>query len=214
MNKDFNKMKIITYQNGPFSVNSYYLQDDQTVLIIDPGSEIELLLNDIIKLGIYPGAVLITHPHIDHIQGIQATKERFPNTTVYMSTNGRELIKEIPIQALLFGQPDPGKLIIDSFITSETAFTIGSISVIPISTPGHCPGSISYLIGSNLFSGDTLFKGTIGRSDVPGGDGKLLIESITKKLLLLPDNVVVYPGHGDPTTIDREKKSNPYLSRR
>lgn len=207
-------MKVSTYTNGVFSVNTYYLQDDGTVIIIDPGSNLSLLLEDIAKDDSYPEAILITHPHIDHVEGVALLKNNFPRCNVFMSSEGETFLDEISHQAHRYGRPDPGKIKVNSAITSENPFRIGATAITPINTPGHCPGSISFLIGSNLFSGDTLFKGTIGRSDVPGGNGKLLIESIMNKLLTLPDNTIVYPGHGDPSTIGREKKSNPYLSRR
>jgi glyoxylase-like metal-dependent hydrolase (beta-lactamase superfamily II) len=199
-------MTITTFENGPFGVNSYILTENGRTLIIDPGADI--LDADFPS---DPEAALITHAHIDHVEGVNPLRNKFPGIRMMISSDGNAILGDIHRQARMFGLHDPGPVTADDIIDPGKEFEVCGMRLLPIPTPGHCPGSVSFLIGNSCFTGDALFRGTIGRADLPGGDAALLIESITEKLLSLPDDTVVYPGHGPSSTIGYEKKTNPWL---
>jgi glyoxylase-like metal-dependent hydrolase (beta-lactamase superfamily II) len=204
-------MTITTYPIGPFAVNSYCVTHSTDALVIDPGSHPEEIIYYIQTKQLDLQGILITHPHIDHVEGVNSFIKAFPSTKTFMSSDGSLLLSDISAQARMFGLPDPGKIIITNEIKSELSFSLGSIEIQPIQTPGHCIGSLSYLIDDAIFTGDALFKGTIGRTDLPGGDHGVLISSIKNKLFVLDEKLRVYPGHGDMTTIGDEKRMNPFL---
>ncbi|MGL4370819.1 MAG: MBL fold metallo-hydrolase [Spirochaetota bacterium] len=198
------------YENGPFLVNSYLLFEGKTSLVIDPGKGSASLIDQIRKKVAAPEAILITHPHIDHVEGIPLLKEAFPDIPVYMSFEAADHLSEIPLQARMFGIPAPGKIICDRKLPVSGSLSLGLFQIEYVSTPGHCPGSLTYYIGGALFTGDLLFQGSVGRTDFPGGDYSLLCESILT-LYNYPDETPVYPGHGGQTTIGEEKKFNAYI---
>jgi glyoxylase-like metal-dependent hydrolase (beta-lactamase superfamily II) len=204
-------MNTIVHQNGAFSVNTYCIIESSHALIIDPGSESEPLIEYLQKENIIPEGILITHPHIDHVEGLTLVQKAFPGVRTYLSADGKPELQHITEQAQLFGLPEPGPVIITDYILSEMEITVGPFTVMPLFTPGHCNGSLTFLINGMLFTGDALFKGTIGRTDLPGGDHTLLITSITDKIMTFDDNTQVYPGHGESTTIGYERKRNPFL---
>lgn len=204
---------IIRYvPNGPFYVNSYLISDnDNNYIAIDPGNRsLSFYEKEITSPDCFLH-ILVTHAHIDHVGGIPDLKKIFPNSKVLMSKTAADSLHDLPFQSTFFGVSDPGPVHCDSIITAEKNIIIGSMNVRPIDTPGHCPGSLSFLIGDALFTGDTLFDGTIGITDIPGGNFTTLIRSITENLFLLPDETRVFPGHGGPTTIGHEKRTNPYI---
>jgi len=204
-------MNIKRFENGLFSVNTYLLTENTSCLIIDPGSDIHILLNDIKKLNVNCQGILITHPHIDHVEGVSRAKKQFPSAPIYLSADAVKFLSDIPNQARLFGLPVPESFICDKPLEHDGSVHIEPFSIQYIQTPGHCPGSLSFLINGSLFTGDVLFQGSIGRTDLSGGNFSLLSRSITEKLYLLPDSTPVYPGHGDATSIGWEKKNNPYV---
>ncbi|TAL30641.1 MAG: MBL fold metallo-hydrolase [Spirochaetes bacterium] len=205
-------MNIVTLENGPFQVNSYLLYDmsARSGIIIDPGSSIQELLARIEKENIQLQAILCTHGHIDHVAGVNEVKARF-GVPLWMNRGDSELLETLPQQARMFGVKNPGPVVIDVELPGEGAVEIGGITITLLRTPGHSPGSLSFVIDDTVFSGDTLFNFSIGRTDLPGGSYEALIASIENKLFALPDDTRVLSGHGPETTIGKEKEFNPFF---
>ena len=205
-------MNIETLVVSPFQTNCYLVwkHKEKGAVIIDPGDEDELIVGRLEKLGLNPLAILLTHGHIDHIGAVEAIKKRF-HIPLYVGQGEEELLSSPSANgAALLGYqiscPSP-----DHSLGDGEVVTIGDMEFSVFATPGHSPGGICYFIENCLFCGDTLFAGSIGRTDLPGGDYDQLIESIQKNILTLPENIVCYPGHGPATTVGREKHSNPFL---
>ena len=209
-------MKIDRLVLGEFETNCYILRSSEQqmeCLIIDTGLDVRPLLDFLDKNKLNPVAVILTHGHIDHITGVNELRERFPSIAVYIHKLDAELLTD-SVSNLSF-------MTGESFSTDQADFLVDEPDIIEkagiqlrvIHTPGHTPGGIClYSQKDNvIFVGDTLFADSVGRTDFPGGDMRRLIESVKDKLLILPDETVVYPGHGPTTTIGREKKSNPFL---
>lgn len=204
-----NQLHIETLPVGLLEVNCYVVWPDggAQCLIIDPGGDGDMVVDTIRQLGLEAAAVLLTHAHVDHIGGVKdvATALSIP---VYVHAADRELYLS-PANALLpwlpavTGLPEP----VDALPPFD------GMGVKEIHTPGHTPGGVCYYVeeADVLFAGDTLFCGSIGRADLPGGEMGTLLESIRAKLLTLPASTVVYPGHGPTTTIGDEKVGNPFV---
>ena len=206
-------MKIFVYENGPFLVNTYLVinKKNNKAFIIDPGSNIDSLYDKIEKENLILEAVVNTHGHIDHVSGVSEVKKRF-NVPFYMNDQDAPLLKSLPEQAEMFGISDPDVPSIDINLSLSGEIKIADLNLNLLYTPGHSKGSISIQIKDVVFSGDALFNLSIGRTDLPGGDYNLLITSIREKLLTLPEETTVFPGHGPKTTIGKEKLSNPFLT--
>jgi glyoxylase-like metal-dependent hydrolase (beta-lactamase superfamily II) len=180
---------------GQLGCNCSILGDPDTAeaIVIDPGddiSEIEAILS---KHGLMVKMILITHAHIDHIGGAAKLKAS-TGAPVYMNENDADLYKHIDVQASWLGMAVPEKTAIDGSLKDGDKFLLGTTELLAMHTPGH-----------------TLFRDSIGRTDLPGGDGRQILRSISNKLLPLPEDTTVICGHGDATTIGREKKRNPFL---
>jgi hydroxyacylglutathione hydrolase len=204
-------MNIFCYPNGAFAVNTYVCIESGKSLIIDPGSGSLRILNDLISKKVLLVGVLITHPHIDHVEGVPIVHASYPACPVYISSEGDPVLEEIPAQARIFGIPETGPICATSLITDEHPFHIDIFTVTPLFTPGHSIGSLSYAIHGVIFTGDLLFRETIGRTDLTGGDYSTLIASIRNKILPYADETPVYPGHGSSTTVGHERRNNPFL---
>ena len=204
-------MEIYTLPNGPFMINSYLVVNDKKGIIIDPGSGIGPILKKIESDKIELEAILATHGHIDHIDGVNIVKKKF-NAHFYVNNLDSDLVNAVQTQARMFGIPDPGKIIPDRNLPSSGEINMAGLTLQLLHTPGHSKGSVSILIDDTLFSGDTLFNFSIGRTDLPGGNYEELISSIKNKIFILPDETQVFSGHGPETTVGREKKVNPFLT--
>ena len=199
---------------GMLQCNCSVFGDERTreALVIDPGDDVPGILEIVARHGLTVKAIVITHAHIDHIGGAQKLK-RATGAAVYMNANDRELQKMLPAQALWLGVATPEQTSIDVAAKEGDTIAIGATEFHVLHTPGHTQGSISLWIPSErkLVAGDTLFRDSIGRTDLPGGDGRQILRSIHDKLLPLPEETIVIPGHGPETTIGREKRFNYFL---
>jgi len=181
-------------------------------LVVDPGDQVDDVLEIIERHGLHVKAIIITHAHIDHIGGAQKLKQA-TGAPVYMNLNDMELQKGLDRQAAWLGVEPPEPVAIDAPARDGDRLLIGATELHVLHTPGHTQGSISLWIPAEekLVAGDTLFRDSIGRTDLPGGDGRQILRSIHDKLLPLPEQTVVIPGHGAKTTIGREKRENHFL---
>jgi glyoxylase-like metal-dependent hydrolase (beta-lactamase superfamily II) len=208
-------MKLETLIVGPYEVNCflYYNEQEGDGVIVDPGADYERIAQAVTAAAIKPTAILLTHGHGDHIAAVEAVKDRY-QIPLYVGAGEEELLKNpsANVSALVghpIVAPDP-----DFVLTDEQVITVGAITLKVLATPGHSPGGICYLDErhNRLFCGDTLFWGSIGRTDLPGGSLEVLLGSIRSKILTLPDTVVCLPGHGPKTTVGAERVNNPFLS--
>ncbi|HET9192701.1 MAG TPA: MBL fold metallo-hydrolase [Vicinamibacterales bacterium] len=201
---------------APFYKNGFVVACGRTreAVLIDPGDEVDQLLGAVRDLDVEVQAILLTHAHVDHITGVAAAKEAF-DVPVYLHRDDQFLYDMAVQQGAMFGfkvrQPPP----VDTYYDS-TAVSFGDYKVRVHHTPGHCPGGVCLDVGKagegrHLFVGDTLFAGSIGRTDLPGGDYGVLMRSITGVLFPLGDDAIVHPGHGPDTTIGRERATNPFV---
>lgn len=212
-------MEVIKLIVNGFGVNTYILADTATkeCAIVDPGvsdsNEREALKKAIDKYGLKPTHLINTHLHIDHVLGNGfVTKEYGLKPEAHK--DDEFLASRVKEQARMFGLPiDVDNTFIDTYLEDGDEIKVGESTLKVLTVPGHSPGSIALYCPESHFvvTGDALFAGSIGRTDLPGGDYKTLIDSISSQLMTLPDDTVVYPGHGQPTTIGLEKEHNPYL---
>ena len=203
-------MERLTIQVGLYEVNCSILSESGKAWIVDPGHEADRIASLLEKKGLAPAAILLTHAHFDHIGAVPGLLEKFPGLPVYIGENDVAVISH-PMNQLPPDYPPikkPEKL--KAIGQADSIEGLDQLEV--IETPGHTPGGACYYLPKEklLLSGDTLFAGSVGRTDLPGGDMATLVESL-KKLTLLPDDTLVIPGHGPHTTIGAEKRSNPFL---
>src|SRR5580658_717560 len=199
---------------GILQCNCSIFGDEQSreAVVIDPGDEIDSILAILAKHHLRVKAIVITHAHIDHIGGAEKLKAS-TGAPVYMNANDQELYDHLDMQAGWLGMATPERTSIDVHAREGESLTLGPAEFHVLDTPGHTQGSISLWIPAEnkLVAGDTLFRDSIGRTDLPGGDGRQILRSIHTKLLTLPPDAIVIPGHGPNTTIGREKERNPFL---
>jgi hydroxyacylglutathione hydrolase len=188
--------------------------DERTreAIVIDPGDNIDDILTILQRHDLTVKAIVITHAHIDHIGGAAKLK-KVTDAPVYMNQNDQGLYDHLDAQASWLGMETPERTQIDTEARDGDSIQLGDAVFHVLHTPGHTQGSISLWIPAEnkLIAGDTLFRDSIGRTDLPGGDGHQIIRSIREKLLTLPEEATVVPGHGANTTIGREKERNPFL---
>lgn len=199
---------------GILQCNCSVFGDEQSreAIVVDPGDDIATVLDVVARHGLTVKAIVITHAHIDHIGGAQKLKQA-TGAPVYMNHNDAELQAMLDVQAGWLGMRPPEAVAIDSDAQDGDLLALGAADFHVLHTPGHTQGSISLWIPSEnkLVAGDTLFRDGIGRTDLPGGDERQILRSIHDKLLPLPEETVVIPGHGAITTIGREKRHNLFL---
>lgn len=207
-------MKLETLVLGAFRTNVYLLYGETFAMVLDPGAESEKILNFLKEKNLKLEIIAITHGHLDHIGGITPLIQEF-QPKVYMSSEDRWLYESISEQAEYLGLSLVQKELpkIDWETASPSSFHFLDSEFQILFTPGHTPGSLCYYDSKNqrLFTGDTLFYRTIGRSDLPGGDSEILVDSIQNILFPLPSETQVYPGHMQKSSIGEEKLYNPFL---
>ena len=208
-------MDLKIYNTGFLGVNTYLLTDEvsKESIIIDLGGDFEPIIKDIEKIGSTLKYILNTHGHFDHLYGEGIFQKRFPNIPIYMSQEDNYHIERMQDDLKLWDfEKTPITVKPTKYIDESTELYIGSSKINIYATPGHSQGGLCFHVNNILFSGDTLFQRSIGRTDFHGGDYNTLINSIKTKLLILDDNTSVYPGHGPKTTIGEEKKYNSFLN--
>ena len=196
---------------GPFASNCYIVgsESNKEGVIIDPGADAEEILKNVKDLGLSIKFIVLTHGHIDHIGALKEVKESTGAEVAIHTDDAKSLHERSLATAFgLFYPPPPPP---DRLLKGGDSIDIGDLHFLVLHTPGHSPGGICLLGEGVVFSGDTLFNFGIGRYDLPGGSGSQLMNSIHAKLMILPDNTKVYPGHGPDTTIGTEHQGNPFL---
>ena len=207
-------MEIKIFPNGIYGAITYLVYDKKTKegALIDCTCDIDKIENFVKCENINLKYLLITHGHLDHVYCVSEFKEKFPTTQVLIHKDDMILIEQIPMQCSMMELEEIKIPCIDGLLGENSHnLTIGEKEIKIIHTNGHSKGGVCYLIDNVLFSGDTLFKDSIGRCDLFGGSMKEIEKSIKEKLFTLDENIIVYPGHGDDTTIGYEKKYNPYF---
>ena len=202
---------------GILGCNCSVIGDEATheALVIDPGDEIENILAVLSKHRPKLKQIIITHAHIDHVGGAMQLK-RATGAPILLNKNDYSLLKMLDIQAAWIGTASPGAVEIDHSLDDQDSIHCGNITAVAMHTPGHTEGSMCLYFPSEqkLIAGDTLFAGSIGRTDLPGGSFNKIIQSLHDRVLALPDETVVVPGHGSRTTIGEERETNPFLIKR
>jgi glyoxylase-like metal-dependent hydrolase (beta-lactamase superfamily II) len=211
-------MVLLSSSAPPFFKNAFLIACEATRegILIDPGDEVEDLIRAAADERLTVRRILLTHAHLDHITGVRRAKEAFA-APVYLHEADVPLYEAVVQQGLMFGLRVEAQPAVDRFYAPGEVIPFGEYEVRVHHTPGHSPGGVCLAVGErgapglDLFVGDTLFAGSIGRVDLPGGDHATLLRSIGEVLLAFADEARVYPGHGEPTTIGRERRTNPYL---
>jgi hydroxyacylglutathione hydrolase len=199
---------------GPLQCNCSIIGDEASheAIVIDPGDDIADILALISKHNLQVKQIVITHAHIDHVGGAMKLRAA-TGASILLNQNDSALLKMLDMQAAWIGMAAPGKVEIDHSIGDADKVQAGPLVAQILHTPGHTEGSICLYFAAEkkLIAGDTLFAGSIGRTDLPGGSFEKIIRSLHEKVLALPDDTVVVPGHGPLTSIGEERESNPFL---
>jgi hydroxyacylglutathione hydrolase len=214
-------MRIATAAVPPFMKNGFLVMCESTreAVLIDPGDEVDELLDAAKSANAAVQAILLTHAHLDHITGVARATDAF-DVPIWLHRADLPLYDGVVEQGLMFGLRLDRQPPVDEFFEPGVPFTFGHLVVDIRHTPGHCPGGVCLAIGPTseksreLFVGDTLFAGSIGRTDLAGGNEEVLLRSIRTQLFTYPDDTVVHPGHGPDTTIGYERRHNPYARER
>lgn len=206
--------EIICLTNGIFEENCYILADRDRgeAVLVDPGEEPDLFLARLDTEHLALTGVWLTHAHLDHVMGVARVVER-TEVPVWLHPADRPLYDAVPQQAAsLLGIEVPPPPAPDHDLADGDTVRVGDAVFDVLHVPGHSPGHVAFVVPGAAVSGDVLFAGSIGRTDLPGGSAETLLRSIRERLAALPDDTVVYPGHGPATTVGSEKATNPFLT--
>ena len=212
-------MRIETFPVGPLGCNCSLVVDPATneAIVVDPGGDFAVIREKLERAGAKVAAIVHTHTHVDHV-GATAPLQRWSGAAARIHEADRFLYELLPTQAALVGIPVPEACDLEGDLDDGVVVTAGGVELAVLHTPGHTPGSVTFLAraksGAIAFTGDTLFRRSVGRTDLWGGDGEALLRSIEQRLLTLDDATRVVAGHGPSTTIGEERRANPFLRRR
>jgi len=197
---------------GPLAVNAYLVEHVATrkAVVIDPGGDGEAILGEIARLGLTVTKILLTHGHFDHVGAVGLLREK-TGAPVHIHPGDVDRMTGASRQGMLFGLSVPDPPPPDVLVEEGNTVGFEDREFLVAHTPGHTPGCVSYIGEKMAFVGDLIFAGSIGRTDLPGGNHRQLIESVRKKIFPLPDDTVLFPGHGPATTVGEEKRSNPFF---
>jgi len=200
---------------GPLQCNCSIIGDENTheAMVIDPGDDIEDIVAIIDQHKLQVKQIVITHAHIDHVGGAMKLRAR-TGAPILLNENDYALLKMLGVQASWLGMKDPGKVEIESSLAHDQTLRAGNLSANVLHTPGHTEGSVCLYFPAEklLIAGDTLFARSIGRTDLPGGSFEKIMRSLHRRVMALPDDTAVVPGHGPATTIGEEREENPFLT--
>ncbi len=206
-------MIIKNFHTGPLAVNSYVVTDEETrkTFIVDLGGHNADMVNYIKDNGLALEYIILTHAHGDHMGGVDSILEEFPDTKIVACIHDKALLEDanLNMSTMVYGYPVAFSA--DRYVTDGETMKVGELELKFLHTPGHTPGGMCILAENVLFSGDTLFEQSIGRTDFPGSSYQAIVKSIREKLFVLPDDTKVLPGHMGSTTIGFEKESNPFV---
>lgn len=209
-------MDILKTFNTVAGENTYYLVNEQAVLVVDPGSDSDKIIDTLTKLGKPIAAILLTHTHYDHIMSLDVVREQFEQPPVYVAAEEADWITDNSLNGLARHEELPQLSLqpADHHFQYDTPYDMAGFHFSVVPTPGHSAGGVSFIFPAEelVITGDALFRGTIGRTDLPTGSLEQLLTSIKEQLFTLPDSYTVCPGHGMNTTIGQEKRFNPYFS--
>lgn len=205
-------MKIFRVPVGPFEMNCYLVKPDASpdCLLIDPGDDPDEIISTIETNGMVPRRIVNTHTHIDHLRRVSMIQKQY-NIPFQICQDDLPLMESLKEQGLIFGLDVSPVPEVTGFLKDNDIISLADLEFRILHTPGHSPGSICLYIPGHVFVGDVLFRDSIGRTDLYGGNYNQLMDSLAQKLLVLPGETIVYPGHGPETTIGREKANNPFL---
>jgi glyoxylase-like metal-dependent hydrolase (beta-lactamase superfamily II) len=199
---------------GPFQENCYVIGDEETGtgVVVDPGDEAARIALAVEQTNLAIGQILITHAHIDHVGAVATLVDEYA-CPVLMHAEAEPTLKQLPTQALMMGLKFGQVPTVDRYVGDEEVLEVGGLKLKSLYTPGHAPGHLAFYLESEalVLSGDALFAGSVGRTDLFGGSMEVLMQSINERLLTLPDETRAYPGHGPETTIGDERRHNPFL---
>ncbi len=208
---------VEVFTSGPFAENCFLVYAGDEALVIDPGHSAETISARVAELGLRPVAIANTHAHIDHVAAAGETATRLWSdskaASFWLHEAELPVLESVPLQARVFGLQTCETPEVTRRLAHDDTLAFGGLELRVLHTPGHTPGGCCFYQPEArvVFVGDTLFAGSIGRSDLPGGDHDTLIASIKRWLLTLPDEVTAYPGHGPQTTLGDERRQNPFL---
>lgn len=205
-------MIINSFHTGPLAVNSYVVTDEKTkkTFIVDPGGHNQNMVNHIKENDLSVEYIILTHGHGDHLGGVPGLMKEFPGTKLVVGIHDKMLLESADLNMSSMLGPAV-TLSADIYVADGETLKVGDMELRFLHTPGHTPGGICILVENVVFSGDTLFEQSIGRTDFPGSSYQAIVKSIREKLFALPDETTVLPGHMGQTTIGFEKENNPFV---